>query len=476
MTLVPITVASQTNSARYKLEGSARLLNCYSEETGSDAKAPRTLYPNAGLDLWNTVEATGTVSGPTGVRAMLATDSYLYVVAGRVVTATDTLGVKTVVTTLPGDGDVYLAQNRRSPSPEVCLVADGTGYIITGTSIATITDPDLPPPVSVSVIDGYFLLPTTFDRVWISGEDNGTSYAALDYGRAQKQPDNTLYALGCERDAMIFGSRTVEWWTDSPDGSGNFPFTPIANIDLGCLGAKTVVKLNRAVAWIANDGTVNIRDGYSNRTISTHAIERLIAKADASTIRGFGWTERDTGHAFLAWTWDDATIVYNMRNGLWHERKSFGRSNWRGVCSVEWQGMTLIGDYDDGRIYQVRADVHTEGGDPIPMEVISPVVHMSPYAMRINAIFLDMVTGVGEGALAEDTNPVVTVWTSNDGGKTWGPSRDIELGQAGDVLKRLKTYRLGMFGPQGCTVRVACSASVNRSLSGITIDADRLSL
>lgn len=477
MTLVPLNLPMQSNAARYLADGSARLVNGYVENTDKDAKSPLTIYPNAGLDVWNTVEASGTASGATGMRAMLATDSYLYVVAGRKVTAIDTLGVKTVVTTLSGDGDVYMAQNRRSPTPEVCLVADGVGRIITGTSIATITDPDLPPPVSVSVIDGYFLFPTTFDRVFISGEDNGTAIAPLDFGKAQKQPDNTIYALGGERDAMIFGTRTVEWWTNSPDGSGNFPFVPIANIDIGCLGEKTVVQLNRAVAWIANDGTVNLREGYSNKTISTHYIERKIATASSTnSIRGFGWTETDTGHAFLAWTCAEWTIVYNMRNGLWHERKSFGRSNWRGVCAVQWQGMTLVGDYDDGRIYQVKSSVHTEGGEPIPMEVICPVAHMAPYAMRVNGIFLDMVTGTGSGILDEDLNPVVTVWTSNDGGHTWGPSRDIPLGVGGDVLRRLKTYRLGMFGPQGCTVRIACSSSVKRSLSGAYLDADRLTL
>lgn len=121
--------------------------------------------PRQGLDIWNTVAASGT----GGVKAMLETDDYLYVVAGRKVSAIDLFGVVTLVTTLPSDGQAFLARNRRSPTPEVCLVSDGVGYIITGTSIATITDPDLPPPISVSVLDGYFLLPTTFDRVWISG-------------------------------------------------------------------------------------------------------------------------------------------------------------------------------------------------------------------------------------------------------------------------------------------------------------------
>ncbi len=70
-------------------------------------------------------------------------------------------------------------------------------------------------------------------------------------------------------------------------------------------------------------------------------------------------------------------------------------------------------------------------------------------------------------------NPVLMVSASNDGGLTFGPERQIALGASGDRLRRLKTYRMGMFGPNGCTLRLACSASVARAISGLAIDADR---
>lgn len=474
MTIVPVSLATQSNNARFRSEGSARLVNCYAEQTGGDAKAHETVYAMSGLDVWTTVPATGTASGVTGVRAMLATDDYLYVVAGRNVTAIDIVGVQTAVATLPADGDVYLAANRRSPTPQVALVSDGTGRIITGTSIATIVDADLPSPTSVGYLDGYFLFPTTFDRVFISAEDDGTSIAPLDYGRAQKNPDATLHAIGGERDAMIFGERSVEWLNNSPDGSGNFPFVPIASINLGCYAAKTIVQLDRAVAWIATDKTVRIQDGYSGRRISSHTQERLISDA-ITEIYGFGWNDVTTGHSWLAWTCDSWTIAYNMRTGKWCDLKSFRQRNWRGVQSVQWRGMTLIGDYTTGAIYRVDRDVPTEGGEPIVMEMIPPTVHSAPYGIRVNAAYVDMVTGVGTGGpLAEDMSPVLMLSTSNDGGQTFGTERQISIGAAGQRLTRAKTYRLGQFGPSGCTLRLACSASVARAISGINLDVDRL--
>lgn len=516
MTIIPVTLPTASSFARFKKEGSARLVNCYAEQTGNDAKAPWTLYPNSGLDLWTTVSNSGTVAGATGVRAMLATDDYLYVVAGRDITAIDTLGAQTLIDTLPADGDVYLASNRRSPTPEVALVSDGVGYLITGTSIATITDADLPAPTSVGVIDGYFLFPTTADRTFISEEDDGGTISALMYGKAQKQPDQTLLAIGGERDAVIFGERTIEWWTNSPDGSGNFPFVPVANINLGCLSAKTVVQLDRAIAWIGNDRTVRLMDGYSGQRISDHTVERDIAAA-SGTIQGFGYNDISTGHAWLVWTCDVWTWAYNLRTGRWNELKSFRRANWRGCQAVMWGGICLVGDYEDGRIYQVDANVAREGGEPILMSAIVPVIHSAPYGMRVNALFVDAVPGVGTTPLAgvsstapvsedvhtwdgswtmdshdftmdevmgeivitpredPDGDPVLMVSTSTDGGQTFGAERRIELGPGGQHIRRLKTYRLGAFGPGGCTVKLSCSAAVSRAISGLAVDADRMS-
>ena len=470
MPYTQVALALSANQARSGADGSAQLINCYAEDTGTDAKAKWTLYPSAGLDLWTTVQQ----SGSGGIKAMLKTESYLYIVCGRKVTAIDVFGVKTVVLTLAADGDVYMARNRRNPSTQVCLVdsTSGVAYIIVNLTVTAITDPDLPPPVSVSVIDGYFILPTTYDRVFISGEDDGLNYAPLDFGKAQKQPDNTLYALGGERDAMIFGTNTVEWWTDSPDGLGNFPFTPIEVMNLGCSGAKTVVQLDRAFAWLASDGTVRLRDGYSGRRISSYYIERRLASVTASTISGFGWTEKDTGHAFLAWTCPSFTVVYAMRTGKWHERQSFARTNWRGSQSIEWQGMLLIGDYQDGRVYRCLETVSTEGGEPILMTCIPPIINAGLSGFILDEIAVDALTGVGTlGPLAQDIDPVLMVSTSDDGGLSYGLEREISLGRSGQRTKRLRALRFGKFGQQGCTLKLSCSASVSRALSSLEIKA-----
>ena len=470
MAYTAVALATQTNTARHGQDGTARLLNCYAEDTGSDAKAQSwTIYPNAGLDLWNTVQ-TGGFSG--GVRAMIATEQYLYVVAGRVVSAINILGQSTVLLTLSGDGPVYLAKNRRQPTPEVCLVSDGVARLFTGLSVSTITDPDLPSPLAVSVSDGYFLFPAAFDRVFISAEDNGSSISSLDFGRAQRKPDATIFALGAERDVAVFGDQSVEIWRNSPDGTVSFPYTPVETISIGCKGAKTIAVLDRAIAWYASDGTIRMMDGYSGKVISTYSISRKLSTVRPSEITAFGWNEPDTGHAFLAWRSPSFTLVYNLRTGTWHERESYGRTSWRGGCAVEWRGKVLIGDAEDGRIYENRADVHTEGGEPIVMTCIPPSIHQAPGRFILDEIAIDAVTGTGSvTVLPHDSDPVVMLSVSQDGGKTFGVERHVRMGKAGERMVRLREHRFGRFGPHGATLKLSVSAAVARAFMGIGIRA-----
>lgn len=56
--------------------------------------------------------------------------------------------------------------------------------------------------------------------------------------------------------------------------------------------------------------------------------------------------------------------------------------------------MTLLGDYTDGRLYSINERVATEGGEPILMEVIPPIIHMEPHGFVINGVFVDVMAGL----------------------------------------------------------------------------------
>lgn len=474
MTIVPVALSSSSNKGRTGRENSARLINCYSENIGQDGKHQDAVYACEGL-----AQSGATLSSSGGVRAMIAIETDMYVVCGRDVVRLPLSGTASVIYTLPGDGHVYTARNRRSPDVQIGIVADGLYYVIQSGVMTLISDPDLPPPTSIAVFDGYFLLPTTEGRWFITGEDDATTISALDFGRAQRQPDNIVRAFAGERDVILFGSDSIEWWQNNPDGSASFPFIPSASVAIGCLAPRSVVKLDRSIAWVASDGTVRMLNGYGGDRISDYAVERDIGSvtSPAEDIYAFAYHCRDTGHSFITITSGDWTWQYNLKTGRWNERQTYGRSRWRGSYAAEFNGVWYVGDDETGIIYTVNGNNATDGDQPLVTTLQTPTVHAFPARLKVNAAFLDVVTGVGLVASTDaNVTPQLIFDMSHDGGASFGAERLLDMGVAGNRQRRIRTNRLGVIGPNGAVFRMRVSAAVTRCFMSMSLDADRMAV
>ena len=472
MSWLPLALATRSNPSRFGFEGAARLINCYSEQTGSDAKNPTAVYATEGLDTWLTPFAGK-------IYAMLKTDTMLYGVTGTKVWGIDLNDVVTIIATLPIEGPCYLAQNRRSPTTEIGLVTvtDTKYYVITGLTMAAVTTGVIGTPTSISARDGYFILTTTFSRYQITGEDNATSLSGLDFGKAQRSPGDIIRSIPTEIDIALFKPNSIEWHQNSPSTTATFPFVPVANIELGLLSAQAAVRLDRDTFWLASDGTIRRMEGYGGTIISTPAVERAIGMiADKSTIAAFGWNAQGIGHSFVAFTSPEWTWVYDVREGTWHERKSYGLDFWRISAVVEWQGRVIAGDYANGRLYDMRGDLNDEAGDPHIMITQTAPSDAFPYPVQYHAVTLDVVPGVGTNTPTkpQDQNPQVVMTYSDDGGRTWSTERHAEMGRQGATNARVKWHRLGMGRRNGRTFRFSCAAAVARCFQSAALDVEKL--
>lgn len=472
MAVVPLVLPTRSNKSRHGFEGNARLINVYSEKVGSDAKNPTALYGVEGLDTWLT-------PAPGKVWGMIATETHLYGVTGDQAWAVDVNGTVTIMDTLPIEGPVYFARNRRSTVQTGLVTAgDNKYYTIEGTTITLNTDADLAgPPSSIDVKDGYFIIPTNLNRFFITGEDNATAIAATDFGKAQRSPDEILRVISTENDIALMGSKSIEWHQNSPSTTASFPFVPVAHIDLGLLAAPCVTKLDRAVVFIASDGTVRIMDGYGGQVISSPAVERDIGRvSDANDIVAFGWHARKIGHSFIAfksplWTW-----VYDLKEGEWFERRTYGQNTWRVQCSVEWDGRTIVGDDTTGELYTLSSEYRDEAGEPLISEVWTAPVDAFPNGAIIHKLVLDVVPGVGVPAdpLEHNRNPKILMSWSDDGGRSWSVEREALLGAGGAVNARVQWNRLGMVRRNGRTFRFRVSANVVKGFQSAFLDVEPL--
>lgn len=463
MPLRPLALAYGSAQGRHGQDGAARLANMYAEEVGEEGKNRYALYAIDGMSRFATL--TG-----GGIRAMLAmSDDELYAVAGRVVSRVDSAGTGTVVGGMVSDGMVTMARNRRAV-PQIMITCDGSTVKIEGGLLTTYTDADLPPANSVCMHSGYFVWTHYDGRMTFAGPDDDDT-DALDFVTANASADALLRGYSRGSDLLLAGQRSIESWGDT---GGDTPFVRSTVIQIGVLSPQSMCDIDTTVAFVAHDGTICVLNGYTPQRVSNHEVERLIADdTSPTTIRGYGWTER--GHRFVGFTGSTWTKVYDLTTDKWHDRQSYGLTRWRCGSAVQLGTRRLFGHISSPHILLSDDSLHTEDGDVIQTVAQLPPVHAFPNDVRMDALYIDVVPGVGLGTGAsQDVTPRLMVDYSDDGGSTFSAQRMLEMGAQGQRLTRVRTHRLGTIRQTGRTIRVAASASVVRCIQAVSADLSPL--
>lgn len=468
---IPVSLGRQSNPGRYGSDGACRLINMYSENIGGEGKIPWPLYAVDGLrEFANLVGAAG-----AGVRQMLPLDDdTLLAVVGQLLYDVSFDGSSIEVATVGGiteAGPVTMARNRNA-NPMVAIVVSGAYYLWQGGVLTPISDVDLPPANSVAHLDGYFIFGISDGRMFASGIDDD-DVSALDFARAEANPDGLVRVAVRGRDLCAFGTKTTEFWRNT--GDETFPLSRGEVIDVGLLATTSVATVEQTLAFVAHDGTVRMLQGYQAQRISTHAVERAIADdPNPSMLDAVAWEDR--GHSFYAVSGANFTWVYDALTGLWHERKSYGINRWKCSSYARFGGKHIFGHYQDPKLYESSTHFKDEAGDPLIWEVVPPAINVWPYRLRLDAVHIDAVPGVGAEPTApeQDVNPLLMVSTSRDGGVTFGSEIMAEIGRMGQRLKRIVLRRFGLFGEDGVVLKLSCSAAVVGCLTGMAVQLQKL--
>ncbi|HXJ73134.1 MAG TPA: hypothetical protein VNM37_09775 [Candidatus Dormibacteraeota bacterium] len=478
---VPISLGRGSNQGRHGQEGVAQFINAYAERLGEGGKVQWPIYAINGLEAF----ATLTLGG--AVRGMLTVDATLLIVSGRLLFSTNVNGTPVVqVGGIPSDGFVTMARNRQTPNPQVVIVANGEWFIYQGGTLSQGTDADLPPPICVVEVNGYFVFLIADGRLFASAIDD-TTIDGLDFTTAQISADANVMGAVRGRELVVFGERSTEWYVESPSSEG-FPFTRIQTASIGCYTAGSVAKIILqpdggeavdSVIWAATDheGTYNgirIMNGYTGTKISTNEIDRAIRDdTDPTSIRAFAWTE--DAHSFYCISGVNFSYVWDSTTGQWHQRQSYGLNRWRPSCHAQIGQSHIFGDYAEDLLYRSDPTVCTDVGDPIIWQITSPPVAAFPSAFIVDALHIDALTGVGLVSDTDsDANPQLMISYSDDGGATFGGERQVDLGAVGQRHTSITELAFGKFDRNGVSFRVACSASVLKGVMDASIEVRKL--
>lgn len=306
---------------------------------------------------------------------------------------------------------------------------------------------------------------------FISALYDSTSIDALQFATKQAKSDPLVRVLVANREVLLFGTQSIEPWTDA--GTFPFPFQRVtgAIIDRGTVAPLSPAEWSNTVYWLGDDLVVYSALGYNPVRISTSAIEEQIRKL-ATAVDAFGMTYSQEGHSFYVLTFPtgNRTFVYDISTGIWHERVSGTQltyAAWNVNCIVSTGGLTYAGS-NAGKFGILDLDTFTEYGQPLSSYAWTQPLYNDGKRATISVLELECELGVGI-PLGQGSAPVVMVRTSDDGGATWSNERQAQLGATGDRIDRARVFRLGIFRQRMFEFRI--SDPVKRAFYGINYGA-----
>ena len=435
------------NGPAYRLpqlqQSCQRCVNLMLQVAEKPSKSASMLIPTPGLALRQTLPV-----GPT--RGAIVSGGSLWVVSGRNVYRLNATYAATYIGQIQSEsGPVALAAN----GPQILIVDGVTGYILTvATSALTqITDPAFPLGVtSATFIDQYFVVTgNDTGQFWWSDLGDGSSWNGLDFASAEGAPDNAVAVVADHRELWVFGENTIEVFAATENG---FERLAAAVIEEGVAAVASVGRVASAILWLGQSenggGVVWAAHGFQPQRVSTHAIENAIAEYPRID-DAVAWTYSDRGHDFYAihFPSGDATWVYDVAVGEWHERAwrdpvTGLLHRHRGAWHVYYGRDHVVGDWEDGRVYVLSHEATDDAGDLIlHLRSTQAAADTDSYGVMLwGRMQVDVVSGVGT-ATGQGRDPQLMMRYSDTGGHRWSNRRSAPIGRTGEYWARCKFER-----------------------------------
>lgn len=343
---------------------------------------------------------------------------------------------------------------------------------------------------AIFTVDNYFVYNNPGTQQWGSSDllsplSQSTSYAFKD-----ATPDKLVTLIVDHREIYLMGEASSEVWTDV--GAVPFPFQriPGTTTQHGVAAKFSISRVDNSFAYVSRNsrGQAQIMQmvGYVPQRISTHAVENSIAQKYIDD--AIAWTYQLEGHEVYVVTFPsiELTWAYDATTKMWHKwlytEDSGQFTRHRGECLALFQGLVLVGDYQNGKIYEVDKKNYTDDGQTIRRLRRAPHLITDMQRQYFDELQIQFQPGVGTTGLSVNigitslpstyiiypsaifsigptetfvlgapaisipsttTNPQAMLRWSNDGGSTWSREHWVSIGQLGKYKNRAIWRRLG---------------------------------
>ena len=375
--------------------------NLYLEriESGNGRNA-FAMYRSPGLQVFTDDDPTTS----TAIRGMFELNDGLFDVRGNTVRQINSAGHATaVLTPIDDDGELVTMTGNETT---LFIVSAGTLYRVIGGSLSTISTPFV--PASVATLQGYIICLAENGREFFFSTD-GLTWNALDVQTAEAAANNLVNLIVDHQELWLFGNRITQVFALGTDPNAPFNQIQSAVITQGLAAKFALCALDNSIFWLGKnkdgDHIVWRANGYTPVRVSNHAVENAIRRASAHD-DAFMWTYQLNGHACLRLTLPSAkeglgeTWEYDVTTGqwsqpLWWNPQTGLYERHRGNCAVSAFDKILVGDHDNGLIYEMSPDYYYDFGFPLRWERRTPHLVAGRKRVQYKRFDLFMETGVG---------------------------------------------------------------------------------
>jgi len=484
--------------------------------TAGQFSCTATTYP---LVVGQTVRISGTFGGTGSITGYTNPTTY-YIIAtnGSTTFTLSTTATGTGVTTTAGTPTGLTYQNANQ-TMSVTAVASGTLYLgqtVVGTGIAANTiitalgtgtggvgtytvssgqyigsqtmymlnftvmptsDGAFSGANTVDIVDNYFVYNRPGTQQWGSSNALSPISTQLSFSSKDGAPDNLISLIVDHREVYLLGEKSSEVWVDT--GSFPFPFQriPGTSTQHGIVAQFSMARVGNSFCYLSRNergqGQVVIMEGYTPKRISTHAVENSLTNQYIED--AIAWTMQSEGHEWYVINFPtlDLTWVFDTSTGLWHKWLWVDSTNTyhrhRGNCSALFQGINVVGDWQNGNLYMVDRENYTDNGGEIRRLRRCPHITTDLQRQYFEELQIQFQPGVGlsgvsqnfatsaiagvakaglaiagtSGTATSNVNPKAMLRWSNDGGSTWSNEHWSGIGQQGKYKNRVIWRRLG---------------------------------
>jgi hypothetical protein len=306
---------------------------------------------------------------------------------------------------------------------------------------------------TVDITDNYFVYNKPNSQLWAASDLLSPITDPLSFASKDGSPDDLVSIIVDRREVYLLGEMSSEVWIDS--GAVPFPFTriPGTSTQQGIAAQWSMSRMGNSFAYVSknNRGEAMVvrMNGYFPERISTHAVETTLVNQNVSD--AVAWTYQLEGHEVYVVSFpsigdNGLTWAYDNTTGLWHKwlyrnnQNQFERH--RGNCCAFFNQQVLVGDYENGKIYQLGRSYYTDDGQPIRRIRRAPHLVSDLQRQYFHELQIQFQPGVGLST-GQGEDPQAMLRWSNDGGSTWSNEYWTSIGKQGKYQNRAIWRRLG---------------------------------